>query len=376
MFAAGLCAFLNLYATQALLPTLAAEFGVTPPQTAWTITSSLLAVAAVAPFAGSAADVLGRKRVVVAAGLLSVAPILLAGTSGSLAQLVAWRFGQGLLLPFVFAVTVAYINEECPPPEAIRVTGHYALGSIVGGFSGRLVAGFAAEHGGWRFAFVALALLTGLAALVIAAALPAERRFVPVRGLRGTAAGFAAQFRNPRVLATCAVGFAVLFSMVTGFTYVNFVLAAPPFGLSPAQLGSVFAVYLTGLVATPVGARAAIRFGRRATLAGSSLLSCTGALVALAPVLPVVVVGLAMLAVGVFIEQMLSIGFVAAASSRSRSTAVGLYVTCYYLGGSLGAVLPAGVWHAAGWPGCVALVIAVQAAAAILAYRTWREPAA
>lgn len=374
MFAAGLCAFVNLYATQALLPTLAAEFQVSPPQTAWTITSALLAVAFVAPFAGGAADAIGRKRVIVAAGLLGALPILLAATASSLPQLVAWRFAQGLLLPFVFAVTVAYVNEECSPQEAIRVTGHYALGSIVGGFSGRLVAGFAAEHGGgWRSAFLALALLMASAALAVAVFLPRERRFVPVRGLRSTVQGFIAQFGNPRVLATCLVGFAVLFSMVTAFTYVNFLLAAPPFELSPGQLGSVFAVYLTGLVATPIGARLAIRFGRRTAVALSAGLSCAGIVLTLAPALPVVVAGLAMMAVGVFIEQMLSIGYVAAAASRSRSTAVGFYVMCYYVGGSLGGVLPAGIWHAAGWPGCVALVAAVQATAALLAYRTWRE---
>lgn len=64
-------------------------------------------------------------------------------------------------------------------------------------------------------------------------------------------------------------------------------------------------------------------------------------------------------------------GYVAAAARRSRSTAVGLYVTCYYVGGSLGGVLPAGVWQHAGWPGCVALVLAVQAVAMVVTQRVW-----
>jgi MFS transporter, YNFM family, putative membrane transport protein len=36
---------------------------------------------------------------------------------------------------------------------------------------------------------------------------------------------------------------------------------------------------------------------------------------------------------------------------------VGMYVTCYYLGGSVGSELPGLLWHRWGWPGCVVLVI-------------------
>ena len=370
--AAGLCAFLNLYSTQALLPSLADEFGVPAPQTAWTITATLLAVVLVAPFAGGVSDALGRKRLIVGAGLLAAVPIALAATSASLPALVAWRFAQGVMLPFVFTVTVAYIADECREADAIEVTGHYALGCIVGGFSGRMIAGIVTDHAGWRPAFLVIAALTALAAATVAATLPHERRFVPVRSWRGTLHGFAAQFANPRVAGTCAVGFAVLFSMTATFTYVNFLLAAPPFGLNPAQLGLVFSVFLTSLVATPVGTRLAVRYGRRRALICSGAVAVTGMALTLLPSFLAVLLGLTLMSIRVFIEQTLSISYAATAATASRSTAVGLYVTCYYAGGSLGGVAPAGIWHAAGWPGCVALVILVQAMAVTLGLVTWR----
>ena len=87
-----------------------------------------------------------------------------------------------------------------------------------------------------------------------------------------------------------------------------------------------------------------------------------GLLLTLLPSLAVILSGMALAAAGVFTEQVLSMGYVAAAARGSRSTAVGLYVTSYYVGGSLGGVLPAGIWAHGGWPGCVALVVAVQAA--------------
>ncbi len=375
VLAAGLCTFINLYPTQALLPTLAEQFGASLPHTGLTVTATLIAVALVAPFVGGVSDALGRRRLILSASLALAIPTLLAAAAPGLDWLILCRFLQGLLLPFIFAVTVAYIAEECPGPEAVRVTGIYAIGTIVGGFAGRFIAGWTTELAGWRTAFVILALLTLVCAGVIAWTLPPEQRFRPVRGWRGQLAGFADQFGNPQVMATCGVGFAVLFSMVATFTYANFYLAAPPFSLGPAQLGSVFVIYLLGVVATPVATRLALRFGRRRTILLAALAGSGGLLLTLVPWLPGIIVGLAFAAAGIFTEQVLSLGYVAAAARRSRSTAVGLYVTCYYVGGSLGGVLPASVWHHVGWPGCVALVLAVQAAATLVTQAAWPRQA-
>ena len=374
--AAGLCTFINLYPTQALLPTLAEQFGASLQRTGLTVTAPLIAVALVAPFVGGISDALGRRRLILGASVLLVLPTLLAAWAPGLDWLILCRFLQGLLLPFIFAVTVAYIAEECPGPEAVRVTGVYAIGTIAGGFGGRFVAGWATELADWRTAFVILALLTGLCAGVVAWALPPERRFRPVRGWAGQWAGFADQFANPQVMATCAVGFTVLFSMVATFTYANFYLGAPPFGLGPAQLGSVFVIYLLGVVATPTATRLALRFGRRRTVLLAVAATSGGLLLTLAHSLPAVLIGLAFVAAGIFTEQVLSLGYVAAAARRSRSTAVGLYVTCYYVGGSLGGILPASIWHHLGWPGCVALVLAVQLVATLVTQAVWPRHAA
>src|SRR5262249_61317421 len=58
----GFCAFLNLYSPQALLPELAAEFGVGPAEISGIMTAGTAAIALTAPFTGAIADVLGRRR--------------------------------------------------------------------------------------------------------------------------------------------------------------------------------------------------------------------------------------------------------------------------------------------------------------------------
>ena len=59
-----------------------------------------------------------------------------------------------------------------------------------------------------------------------------------------------------------------------------------------------------------------------------------------------------------------------------RTSAVGLYVTAFYVGGSMGAFLPGLAWEQAGWPGAIAMVLAVLAAMAVVAALAYRSAAA
>jgi MFS family permease len=94
---AGYCAFINLYSPQSILPLLSEEFGVGAAEISTIITVSTLAVALTAPFTGTVADVLGRKRVIVAAMFVMVIPTVMAGLSTSLSALIFWRAVQGLI---------------------------------------------------------------------------------------------------------------------------------------------------------------------------------------------------------------------------------------------------------------------------------------
>jgi YNFM family putative membrane transporter len=373
VIAAGAITFLNLYNVQALLPTLAREFALPLPRTGLAVTATLLAVALVAPFVGSVSDMLGRKRLIVSAIWGLTVPTLLCATATGLPALVAWRFVQGLLLPFIFTVTVAYIGEEMEDQAAVRLVADYSMGAISGGFAGRFLAGHAAHLAGWRASFVLLAGLTVAAALIVQTTLPPERNFRPIRGVRRTLSSFGQHLASKPMIATCAIGFGVLFSIVAAFTYAGFLLAAPPYGLSPASLGSIFVVYLFGFVSTPAATWLTVRAGRRPALAGAVLLAFSGLAITLLPSLAAIVAGLGLIAGAVFAEQSLALGFIGIAARGARSTAVGLYVTCYYVGGSLGGILPGAIWRHLGWPGCVLLVAGVQFAVAGIALACWRE---
>ncbi|MDE2332928.1 MAG: MFS transporter [Rhodospirillales bacterium] len=371
---AGVAAFINLYAPQAILPSLAHTFHVPLLRTGLTVTAPLLAVAALAPFVGAISDRLGRKRLIAGAILFMLLPTLGIAAAPNFPVLLALRFAQGLAVPFIITVTVAYIGDECPGGEAIRAAGSYAIGSILGGFAGRFVAGIAADLGGWRVAFVAIAALTLATWLWIVARLPAEQRFVPTTGgLRATFTAYAEHLRNPRLLATCGIGFGMLFTNVAVFTFVNFDLAAPPLDLSPGALAFVFVTYLVGAATTSPFTRLAVRIGRRPTLMLVLATAASGLAITLAPGLAAAIAGLAVFVAGIMAVQALSMGFIGDIVPRARSSAVGLYVTLFYIGGSLGGIVPASAWRAARWPGVVALLLIVLAIMAGLGAAFWRS---
>lgn len=367
----GFFVFLNLYGAQALLPTLAREFAVSPREISLTMTATTLAIAISAPFAGALADLLGRKRVIVVSMLLLAGPLIGSAFAPSLHALIFWRFALGLALPPIFTVIVAYINEEWPPAEATSVMGVYMATTSIGGFSGRFVSGLLADTIGWRSGFIVTAVVTFACGLAVAAILPRERNFVRSKGIAASARQMLGHMRNPRLLAIYAVGFGTLFNFVALFTYVNFLLAAPPYNLSATLLGAIFVTYLVGAFAVLWLGRAISRFGRRTLVTGAIAVWVGGALLTLVPSIWAIIGGLAIAAGCGFIVQATATSSVALTAESGRSAAIGLYATCFYIGGSVGAALPGLTWSTAGWPGCVAMVIAMLAVMASVIWSQW-----
>ena len=354
-------------------------FGASKIGVGMTVSAATLGVAISAPIFGRLTERLPRKRVIVASLVGMSLPTLLAATSTTLVQLVFWRFLQGVAVPGVIAVVVTYVGEEWPPEQVALIMSFYVSGTALGGFLGRVTAGVVADHFNWRISFLVLgtAALSGAAA--VAAWLPATPlRALPRRGGDMLPAPYQVQelFRIRRLVATFAVGFNVLFSLVGVFTWITFYLSAAPFYLSTTALSSLFFVYLVGLVVTPAAGYTITRIGLRAGIGGAILCSIAGVLLTLVPSLPDVIIGLAMLSSGVFIAQTAAQSHLrVAAPPEARVTAAGLYLTFYYLGGTAAGVVPGAFWALGKWPACVAFIVFMQLVALSVALYGWKARA-
>src|SRR2546430_5819592 len=131
-------------------------------------------------------------------------------------------------------------------------------------------------------------------AVVLALRLSHDRAFDEIEHARDETRGLGlvARLTTRPLLGTYAAGFCVLFTQIAMFTYVTFHLAAPPFVLSTAALGWLFAVYLAGAVVTPASGGWINAYGYRATLAIAMALGVVGSLLTLGHALAAVIVGL------------------------------------------------------------------------------------
>jgi MFS transporter, YNFM family, putative membrane transport protein len=368
---AGFCTFLHLYGPQALLPELARDFGVGAAQISAMITASTLAIALTAPFTGAVADVLGRKRLITAAMFAVAVPVLIETVAASPGTLIFWRFVEGLLLPPIFTVMLAYVGDEWPRNEVAGVAGLYVSASSLGGFSGRMVPGLVGDLAGWRYGFLALAIIGFAGAIIVAAKLPREKHFKSSEGILVSCRQMLRHLGNLQLIATCAVGFGVLFNFIAIFTYVSFRLAAPPYNFTPTLLGAVFVTYMVGTVVTPWTGRVVMRYGRRALMIGVIAVWLVGLALLLASPLVLIMLGLSLCAGCGMLCQATSTAFVTASVANGRSSAIGLYVSSFYIGGSIGGVAAGALWHAGGWWAVVALCMAVVAVMGMIIVFVW-----
>jgi len=369
----GFCAFLSLYSTQPLLPLFHEIFHASKLAVSLTVSASTLAVALAAPFTGMIADLAGRKRVIVPAIYLLACSNLLISTSSGLGAIIFWRFIQGLLTPAVFAVVVAYINEEWEARAAGFVTSVYVTGTVLGGFSGRFLCGLVSARWSWPWVYVVLGLLNLALAALVSAWLPPAKSFKRVEAYGEGFANMLGHFRNRALLAIYAVGFTILFSMVATFTYVTFYLAEPPFLLNPAHLGAIFAVYLVGAVITPLVGKWSGRLPGWQILSAALFVSMSGVLITLSHNLWLVIVGITLCSSGVFVCQIITNRSIGVVAGRSRASAVGLYVTFYYFGGFVGSVVPGWLWELGGWPYCAAFIALVLLMALFFTLSVWKR---
>src|ERR1700757_430087 len=186
----GVCAFLELYCTQPLLPLLAHVFHASKTAVSLTVSAATLGVAISAPIFGALTERLPRKRVLVASLIGVSLPTLLAATSNPLRELIFWRFLEGITLPGIFAVVVTYIGEEWPSDRVALIMSFYVSGTALGGFLGRISSGILADRFSWRVSFLVLGAASLAGPASVAAWLPRGRLRTPVQQAREAQAGF------------------------------------------------------------------------------------------------------------------------------------------------------------------------------------------
>ncbi|HSI00560.1 MAG TPA: MFS transporter [Reyranella sp.] len=369
----GLTAFLtvvDLFATQAILPALTSAYGVTPAAMGFAVNASTIGMAvgglAVALF-GHTID--RRHGILLSLALLAIPTALLASMP-SLPIFTTLRILQGLCMSTAFALTLAYLGEHTSAADTAGAFAAYITGNVASNLVGRLLAAGVVDHLGLSANFAVFAALNLGGAVLVWFTVERAQPMAPADvSRRPPLASFLVHLGNPALRAAFAIGFLILFAFIGTFTYVNFVLVRPPFGVGMMMLGTVYFVFLPSIVTTPLAGRVVARIGTRPTMAASFGLAAAGLPLLLGPSLAGLLAGLALIGVGTFFAQATATAFVGRAATTDRGSASGLYLASYFLGGLAGSVVLGLVFDRLGWTACVLGIGLALALGGLLATR-------
>jgi MFS transporter, YNFM family, putative membrane transport protein len=366
LIAIGVISFLtlvDLFATQAILPSLAATYRVSPGVMGSAVNLCTLGMAISGLGVALLNHRIGRRKGVVLSLALLTFPTLLLASMPALPWFAVLRLLQGVFMSAAFSLTIAYIAETASANFISAALAAYVTGNVASNLFGRLMSAAIADHLGLPANFLIFAGLN-LAGAALAFILLSDEAMNRT-GVRQ--ANLRALFRRRALSASFAIGFLILFVFIGAFTYVNFVLTRPPLGLSAMQLGLVYLIFIPSIIITPFAGFASNRLGAGMVIILALLVALLGLTASLIPDLPFVLGAMALLAAGTFFAQAAATGFVSRSAGAARGSAGGIYLASYYSGGLVGSIVVGQVFDHFGWTAVVIVLGLALTAACLLA---------
>jgi predicted MFS family arabinose efflux permease len=365
----GFLTLVDLFAAQAILPSLVAAYGVSPAAMGFAVNASTMGMAAASLGVALVSRRLNRRTGIWLSLAVLAVPTALLAIAPDLLTFTALRVVQGVFMASAFTLTMAYLAEHLGGEETAGALAAYITGVVASNLVGRLMSASLADALGLALNFSIFAGLNLAGAALVFAALEGMSMMASPGRTRSPLESWALHLRDHALRASFALGFLILFAFIGTFTYVNFVLTREPIGVSQMSLGLVYFVFLPALVTTPLAGGAAVRFGTRPACLASLALAGAGLPLLVLPSLEAVVAGMVLVGVGTFFAQAVATGFVGRAAAFDRAAASGLYLASYYLGGLAGAAVLGPLFDRWGWQACVLGIGVALLLGAVLATR-------
>ncbi|HXB77403.1 MAG TPA: MFS transporter [Bradyrhizobium sp.] len=368
----GLTAFLtvvDLFATQAILPSLTQHYNVTPAAMGFAVNASTMGMAVASLVIGVLSPHFDRRLGILISLILLAIPTSLLAAAPDLTTFTILRVMQGLCMASAFALTLAYLGEQCSSMDAGGAFAAYITGNVASNLIGRLVSAAVADSFGLASNFYFFAILNLAGAVLVYFTI---RRVQPMHAMSVVQSPLKAaisHWRNPALRAAFAIGFCILFAFIGTFTFVNFVLVRAPLSLGRMDLGFVYFVFLPSLVTTLLAGNAVARFGTQPAIWGALAVAAIGLPLMLTSHLAAVLTGMVLVGAGTFFAQAAATGFVGQAAHENRGVASGTYLACYFMGGLVGSAVLGQIFDHLGWIVCVTVIGASLAIAAGLTVR-------
>ncbi|WP_436495995.1 MFS transporter [Actinokineospora sp. HUAS TT18] len=351
----------NVYFPQAVSPLVAAGLGVPPDSAALVVTATQLGYSLGIFLLVPLGDRLPHRPLIVSLVAVTAVSLLAAGAAPGLPPLVGASVLIGVttvIAPVIGPMAAGLVAAD----RRGEVSGTLLAGSIGGMLLARTFAGNVGEWLGWRAPYLVAGALTAVLAVVLAYVVPksapaTRQRYPsliiePLRLLRA----------EPELRRSCFYQATIFGGFSAVWTTVALLLTGPTYGMGAEAVGWLALVGAATMVCTPIAGRQVDRRGSDPI----NLVCMIGVIASAAVLIPGVLggwVGLAALVVGtLLLDVAMQSGMVAnlvrvyALRPDARSRLNTAYMTCAYLGGTLGSWAGTRAYTTLGWLGVCGLV--------------------
>lgn len=346
--------FANVYFPQPLLPLFSEQFQISLVTSSLSVSLVLLTLGFSFFIYSGISDAFGRKNVMIAVMLISTIVTFLIPFATSFAVLLGLRIIQAAALAGIPTIAMAYIGEEFAMEALTLAVGIHISANTIGGMGGRLISGIVTDLFNWKIAFFCMGMISLLCFILFVLLLPNSKQFQrkPFQ-LRTMFLEYKGHLSNRTLILAYIVGGLHFFVFIGIYSYITFYLSGEPFFVSATVLGFLFMTYIAGTISSTLAGKASQRLKQTVCIGIGISLMVLGMLLTLVTNLFVIAIGLLCLCFGFFFAHSSSSAWVSKYAKKGKGSASSIYLTSYYLGGSLGSVYLGFFWNFWSWIGVI-----------------------
>lgn len=349
---ASFFAFANVYFPQPLLPVFSEQFSVNAVTSSLVVSLVLLTFGCSFFIYSAISDTYGRKNVLIAAMVLATLLTFLIPLANSFELLLFFRILQAFALAGVPTVCMTYIGEEFSFKALTLAMGIYISANTVGGMGGRLISGVVTDWWNWQMAFITMGIISIICIFFVLFLLPAPEQFRKKKfRLRNLLCEYKNHLTDKALVSAYLVGGLHFLVFIGIYNYITFYLSGDPFFVSSTTLGFLFLTYIAGTFSSTLAGKAAQKIKQSVCIAIGILIMIAGMALTMPSHLFMIACGLVFLSFGFFFAHSCSSAWVTKYAKAAKGSASSIYLTSYYLGGSLGSFYLGFFWHYFHWSG-------------------------
>mgnify|MGYP001193091104 CR=1 FL=1 len=359
----------SLYAAQPIQPVFQREFQLSSLQ-AILFTTLMMAPLGCAPlFYGYLLEAFSAKLLVRwALALLGLLEFVFALTNDYVSLLLL-RAVQGLIIPAILTSLMSYISYSSAREEVQHSIAMYVGATIIGGFLGRFLSGLSTELFGWRIFFFVLGVLLLIASYLLSCL----ERDVKMTYARPRFAEVAGLLRQGEFLWLYLAIFCLFFVFSALMNILPFELRKVGTLFGEAGVGLLYLGYSMGVFVSFNSRRIIRLFGSETTAIGAGIgIFFIGTMIFMVERYSVMFLAMFVFCTGSFLAHSLLSGFVNKLARDNKAIANGVYISFYYMGGTIGSFLPGYFFERFGWQVFLASLLCVLVLAMLFVYRLSR----